>query len=107
MNVPGKVIGLSQYYKSGLERMEIWIDKLNADPLPYQDHRRVEVHLYIGEQQYRAGLRATPKNTYVWISPDLNNGTPKLAEVLQAKGFTKNQSVVLEVEGKSIHLFPA
>ena len=104
----GKVTGLSQYYrKDDLERLEIWVDKKVAGPLPCENNLRIPVQLIIGDQVYTAGLRSTPRNSYVWICPDLEDSRGKkarLAEVLGANGFEKNQKVLLEVEKRNIYL---
>ncbi len=107
MKVFGKVTGMSQFYKDGLERMYIEVKKREASSLPYEDDRRVAIDLVIGNERYRAGVRTTPSYPSVWISPDLNDGTPKLAEVLVEAGFRKNQSVILEVEGQTVRVTPS
>lgn len=101
--------GLSQFYKNGLERMEIAIDRRTATPLPYRDNIRVPIRLRAGTEQYDAGLRATAKMAVVWISPDLrdNRGNKvTLAQVLKNNGFMKNRRVHLEVNGKHVTLYP-
>ena len=105
----GHVRGLSQFYADGLERMEIWIDKRHAAPLSYQDNIRIPITLKIGNEQYEAGLRATPNISVVWISPDLrdNHGRKvSLARVIINNGFTKNQKIYLEVDGPVVSVLP-
>jgi hypothetical protein len=105
----GHIRGLSLFYANGLERMEIWIDKRHAAPLPYRHNTRIPITLKVGKEQYEAGLRSTPKLPVVWISPDLrdNNGIKiSLARVLIDNGFKKNQQVFLEVAGTVVDILP-
>ena len=105
----GHIRGLSQFYTDGLERMEIWINKRQAAPLPYRDNKRIPITLKVGNEQYEAGLRSTPKFAVVWISPDLrdNHGSKvSLARVIINKGFSKNQRIYLEVDGSVVNLLP-
>jgi hypothetical protein len=105
--VAGKVAGLGQYYASGLERIEIWINKKDARPLPYEEGERVDIELSIGSRRYRAGLRATRHNPYVWICPNLEDEHGKrtnLAEVFVQSGIEKNEVVAIDVAGSIIHL---
>ncbi len=105
----GHIRGLSQFYADGLERMEIWIDKRHAAPLPYRDNTRIPITLKVGKEQYDAGLRSTPKLSVVWISPDLRNNNGKkvsLACVIINNGFSKNQRIYLEVDGSVVNIFP-
>jgi hypothetical protein len=107
MDVSGKVRGVSLRYADGRERMYIAIDKREAGPVPHQDHARIEVDLVIGTHTYRAGIRTTPKDPYVWIGADLDQRTIRLVDVLEDAGFSKNQPVLLRVEGNRIHVLPA
>ena len=107
MQVPGKVRGVSLYYADGKERMYIAIDRRVAGTVPHEDGRRVEVDLTIGTRVYRAGIRTTPADRYVWIGADLDGGSVRLIDVLEDASFTKNQSVVLVVEGNRVRLLPA
>jgi hypothetical protein len=105
----GHIRGLSQHYADGLERMEIQIDKRRAAPLPFQDNLRIPIRLHVGSEQYQAGIRATPKLSVVWVSPDLRDSHGRkisLARVLTSNGFEKNQRVSLEVEGGVVTLVP-
>ncbi len=106
VKVQGVIRGMSQYYASGAERLYIAVDRRMADGLPHQDHRRIEVTLIIGSRQHRIGIRTTPPDPYVWIGPYLDDGTPKLAEVLKAEGYVRNQRVLLDVEGDTVRLNP-
>ncbi|MGD0822774.1 MAG: hypothetical protein ABSA71_18740 [Desulfomonilia bacterium] len=103
----GNIRGLSQFYADGLERMEIWINKRNAAPLPYRDNTRIPIILKIGNKQYKAGLRSTPKLPFVWISPDLRDDHGikiSIARVINDNGFAKNQRIYLEVDGSVVSI---
>jgi hypothetical protein len=97
-----------EYVDDKRERLEIWVDKKDAGGLPYQDHKRVDINLFVGNSKYRSGLRSKPPKTpYVWICPDLrdtNSQKVSLARVLDENGFRKNDRVVLIVNGKDIRL---
>jgi hypothetical protein len=104
MIVHGVIRGMSLYYANGLERIYIAVDKGMAGDLPHQDHQRIEVILLVGKRRHRVGIRTTPRDSYVWIGPHLDDGTPKLAELLEEEGFTKNQRVLLHVESNTVRL---
>ncbi len=106
MKVHGVIRGMSQHYANGLERVYIAVDRRMADDLPHQDHRRIEITLIVGNRRHRIGIRTTPPDPYVWIGPYLDDGTPKLAEVLEAEGYSKNQRVLLDIEGNILRLSP-
>ncbi|MDP3296916.1 MAG: hypothetical protein Q8N09_04890 [Thermodesulfovibrionia bacterium] len=105
----GNVRGLSQFYVDGLERMEIWINKNNAHPIPYHDNLRTPTTLHIGDRFFEAGVRTTPNVNVVWICPNLqdNQGHKvSLARVLTDNGFQKNQRVIINVENNIVHVLP-
>jgi len=105
----GHVRGLSQFYADNLERVEILIDKRHAAPLPYKDNTRIPITLRVGNEQYDAGIRSTPKLPVVWISPDLRDNKGKkvsLAHVVMSNGFTKNQRIYLDVDGSIVSVLP-
>lgn len=107
VKIVGKVRGLATFYSSGLERHEIHIDKKYAEKLPCKNGERVDINLYIGKCGYRAGIRITENNNYIWICPNLQMKTGKsitLAEVLRENEFVKNQIVHLNVSGSEIQL---
>jgi hypothetical protein len=110
MPVTGVIRGLSTYYTHGVERLEIHVQKPDAQGLPFVENDRVPLLLIINGQQYQAGLRATADNLYVWISPDLIDVAGrdvKLAHVLGAAGFEMNQRVELVVSGNVVTVRPA
>ena len=103
----GYIRGLSQHFVDALERMEIWVNKRYAAPLPFQDGIRVPIRLKIGTTYYDAGLRATSRNTYVWVCPDLidsQGNKISLARVLTENGFEKNQKVYLDVRDNVVDI---
>ena len=105
--IKGTIHGLGKRYADGTEPMEIWVPSDRANGLPYSNGQRVPVSLKISGDFYHAGLRATVKNAYVWISPDVINGAglpEKLAHVLARAGFKKNDKVFLCIEGTDIAL---
>ena len=97
-----------RYATDKRERLEIWVNRDEATGLPYQDHQRVDINLFVGSSKYRGGLRSKPpKTSYGWICPDLRDAKSQkvsLARVLDENGFKKNDRVVLVVNGKDIHL---
>jgi hypothetical protein len=101
----GKVHGLGKNYKNGVEALEVWIQKSNADFLPYKIDEAVEIEIVINNRLYHGLLRATSDNEYVWISPKIfsNNGKRMfLANVLIENDFIKNQEITLSVDGSNI-----
>lgn len=109
IKVRGYIRGLSQKYTDGVERQEIWINKKDADPLPYKNKIRIPIKFHIGDESFDAGIRSTQNTEYVWICPDMRDSRDKkryLAHVLGEKGFSKNQKIMLEVNGKNIRISP-
>ena len=103
----GYIRGLSQYYVDGLERMEIWVNKKNATPLPFQNGSRIPIRLKIGDSYYEAGLRTTSSLDYVYICPDLRDIQGQkisLSRVLTNSDFEKNQKVYLDVMGNLVQM---
>lgn len=109
IKVSGCIRGLSQKYTDGVERQEIWINKRDAAPLQYKNKMRIPIKLHIGSESFDAGIRATQDTEYVWICPDMRDSRNKktcLAHVLGKEGFSKNQKVVLDVNGENIRISP-
>lgn len=108
MNVIGHVRGLGSFYADdGLERVEIWVKKDGFEVLPFETGKRIPIDFIIQNEAFLAGLRATEKTPYVGISPDMvdeNGQKASLAKVLNKHGFTKNQEIVLQVDGCQITL---
>lgn len=108
MKVIGHVRGLSSHYvEDGLERVEIWVQKEDARGLPYELDKRIPIELIIKNETFLAGLRATEKTPYVWISPDLLDAKRQkisLAKVLNKWGVSKNQEILLQVDKEQITL---
>lgn len=108
--VKGTIRGLGDLYPDGTERMEIHLPSDRTNGLPYSDGNRVPLELQINGDHYRAGLRATVSNPYIWISPDLKTKdgvSEKLAHVLTKAGFKKNDKIFLVIDGKNIVVMPA
>lgn len=107
IHIKGVIRGLGKVYASGLEVMEVHIkrqDAVGLNPVPGQ---RCSCSLEVGNDTYQAGLRATERNPYVWICPNLvdsHGENVKLAEVLRDHGFRKNQPVTLTVSGNTYRL---
>ena len=100
-------LGSTQTYPDGLERKEIWINKKDAIILPYQENLRIPIDLVIGDKMYSAGLRTTPDQEVVAICPDLrddNHDKVSLAHALKRAGYSKNQKIVLEVDGSTVRI---
>jgi hypothetical protein len=109
IKVAGYIRGLSQEYTDGVERQEILINKKDADSLPHKDKMRIPIKLNIGSESFDAGIRSTKDTEYVWICPNMRDSRNKkisLAHVLGKNGFSKNQKVVLEVNGENIYISP-
>ena len=105
--VNAAVRGLGNHYADGTERIEIHVPSDRADGLPHSHGIRVPVVLHIGGEPFDAGLRATTHNSYVWICPNVvaKDGTRKrLADMVAAAGFKKNDQVCLAVDGRDIVL---
>jgi len=106
LEIKAAIRGLGHRYADDVERIEIHVSSNHAKGLPYTLGVRVPVFLNIQGESYDAGLRSTTNNTYVWICPDLrkNGKRLKLAHVIAAAGFKKNDQVLLLVNGKEIFL---
>jgi hypothetical protein len=108
--IHGAVRGIGKtniYVDDKRERLEIWVDKKEAEGLPYRYNKRVSINLFVGGTKYRGGLRSTPKTSFVWISLDLrdkNDQRVSLAKVLAENGFAKNDRVALIVNGEDVHV---
>jgi 5-methylcytosine-specific restriction enzyme A len=89
------------------ERMEIHIPRKYAAVVKSIDGERVPIDLRIDGERYEAGLRATERNRYIWISHDLkasDGASEKLTNVLENAGFKKNDPVILIVDNRTIVL---
>jgi hypothetical protein len=107
MTVLAHVRGTGQFYVSGDECLEIWVQKSRAAELPFVSGALVPVELKIDGASYEAGLRATDNNNYVWISPkmrDADGNAVRLSDVAKTHGLEKNQPVELQVNGKTLSL---
>jgi hypothetical protein len=102
------------YKDSGLEPLEIWVKRKEAQGLPFVEGEHVAIRLRIQDSEYAAKLCSTSRNKVVWVSPviHLKQGDTvnekqqpmKLAEALDKHGFRKNDKVRLHAEGTVVTL---
>ena len=100
-------LGLDKTYKSsGLEHLEIVVDKQKAAGLPFVEGVNVPIKLFIGNRVFNGMLKATVDNSVVWISQKLFEGDKRttLADVCSESGLAKNQTVNLAVDGTDVVL---
>jgi hypothetical protein len=105
--VLGTVRDTGRNYADGSLCLEIHIPIGSTGALPLQIGKRVTVRLRIGKGEVLAGLRATEKNKYAWISPDVQlsgEGRRTLGSVLEDAGFSPNDPVQLTIGDDSITL---
>lgn len=106
--VVGTVRGTGRKYNpSGLEALEIWVKRDQADGLPFILDKPVTVTVRIAGKLFKTNLRSTTKNSYVWLSPEIfaADGTAtNLAQVLRSAGFEKKDKVELTVRGVEIEV---
>jgi hypothetical protein len=92
-------------YADGTPALEIHVPRNCAGGLPFSVGVRVRIILRFDGIPYDAGLRATERNDYVWVSPDLRtvNGTrTTLGHILTRRGIWRNANVLLIADGHSI-----
>ena len=105
--VNAAIRGLGNHYADGTERIEIHVPSDRAQGLPYREDIRIPVVLHVGDEMFDAGLRATARNGYVWICPNLaakDGRRKRLADIVATAGFKKNDHVFLLVAGNDIVL---
>lgn len=105
--VIGVVRCIGTIYADGTPRLEIHIPVGETGALPLQLGARVPVRLRIGEHEVRAGLRATQRNKYAWICPDvylLDRVRRTLGSVLEEAGLSNKDRVRLTIEDDLITL---
>ena len=96
----GFVRGLGNFYANGDERVEIHIPKTKATSFPHENGNRIGVELKFNTGMYLGGVRATTKNSYIWICPDLIELEGKkvnLSSVIKENGFIKNEKISLNI----------
>ena len=93
-------------YQDGSPKLEIWIPLSARERLPVIDGIRVLVRFWVGDREFQAGLRATKRNQYFQICPDMTDeiGKQTLGRVLTDAGFSPNAPVDLLVVGREIRL---
>lgn len=97
--------------KNGKARWEITINGEFMDSVPYEDGKAVPIVLELGSEQWSAKLRSTTtmrqKYNRVWISESVRSaygGSMNLADILVGDGFTKNQTIRLQIDEAIIRL---
>lgn len=109
--VTGVIRRLGAPYVDGTPRLEIHFPLTDAERLPCQQGTRVAIELWIDEVAYRAGLRSTARNDYLWICPDIydtEGKRMKLGRVLTGAGLRANQNIEIRCEGTALRvLMPA
>lgn len=104
------VRGIGNRYADGTESIEIHVPVGSAQGLPYLLGTRVEIELSVDGTTYRAGLRSTERNKFVWICPNVvapGGVKARLADIVTAAGWNKNDRVFLVTDGLSITVKPA
>jgi len=103
--VNGVVRYVGSHYADGAPRLEIWIPINQASGLPFRFNEPVPVELKIEQTKYRALLRSTTDNPYVWVSPTLYSSAGvrlTLGRVLTELAFRPNDRVRLVINGNAI-----
>lgn len=98
--VVGVVRSTGQYYADGARCIEIHIPKGATGNLPVRLGTRVALRLRVGEREMIAGLRATERNPYVWVSPDvrlIDGAARSLGSVLEHAGFNPGDRVCFTI----------
>jgi hypothetical protein len=105
--VIGVVRDIGTIYADGTPRLEIHIPVGGTGTLQLQLGARVPVRLRIGEHEVQAGLRATQRNKYAWICPDVyltDHIQRTLGSVLVEAGFSPKDRVRLTIDDDLITL---
>jgi len=98
--IVGKVTN-PHIYEDGTASVEITFPLDYSEQLPLIRNQRVSINLIVGDQTYIAGLRHTDNNRYIWISPDCNERTVRLSDVISSAGYKKNDKIEIDFEGKN------
>lgn len=107
--INGVVRCLGDPYSDGTPRLELHIPIERAYGLPFQFNMPVPIQLRIGLIEYRAELRSTTANKYIWVSSKIyssNGDRQKLGRVLTDAAFQANDRVQLMVDGIMITVHP-
>jgi len=94
-------------YRDGEDHLYIAVRKEDADVLPYRDGERTPVELEMSGETYRAGIRSTPKQSIVYICPDLyatSGEKVRLVDALRHAGYARKDEVVLQVAGVRVRI---
>lgn len=111
MNKPinGVIRCLGIPYADGTPRLELHVSIERAHGLPFQFNVPVPIQLNIGLAEYRAELRSTSENKYIWVSSKIYSSRGerlKLGRVLTDAAFQANDRVHLMVDGFRITVHP-
>lgn len=105
--VEGTVRDLGSTYVDGTPKREIHVPIERARGLPFVLGTRVSIELRVGQATYEGGLRSTPENRYVWISPDIIGSKGErlsLGKVLTDFGLASNDRVHIRVDGTNLEV---
>lgn len=107
--INGAVRCVGEPYSDGTPRLELHIPLNRAHGLPFQFNIPVPIQLQIGPEEYRAELRSTTANKYIWVSSkihSLNGERQKLGRILTNAAFRANDRVRIMIEGIRITVYP-
>lgn len=105
--VTGVIRRIGPPYADGTARLEIHFPLADAVRLPCKQGTRVVIELWIDETAYRAGLRSTARNDYLWICPDVYDAQGKrmkLGRVLTDAGLRANQRTEIRCQGTNLRV---
>ena len=103
--INGVVRCLGEPYSDGTPRLELHVSIERAHGLPFQFNVPVPIQLKIGLAEYRAELRSTTENKYIWVSSKIYSSSgerQKLGRVLTDASFRANDRVQLMIDGIKI-----
>lgn len=95
------VNGNGTFYKGGIERLYLHINKTASAGLPWRVGR-VRATLVIGEMEYSGEICARSDYPYIYVGSQLRDSagvSHKLTHVLRANGFCKKDRARIEVDG--------
>lgn len=99
--VQGKIRGQGQHYSDGREILFVDAKKSECGVIKVEDGVRKPIRLRIGRNIYQAGLRTTARMRTVWVCSNLfddRGSKVSLAQALLERGFSKNDTVNLEIQ---------
>ena len=108
--VRATIRGQGQHYSDGREILFVDAKKIDCAAMEAADGVRRPIRLRIGRDIYQAGIRTTARMRTVWVCSNLVDDRGEkisLAHALADGGFSKNQTVILEVQKGSIEIVAA